>query len=369
MTSPHARVLAVARDTHIVRLLAVLHAMTQSKRGVVLKQLADRKGWPLRALYRDMKALAEAGFPVGHEHGRYWLMEGWTPPKAAGVSEREMLALFLARHISPGLKGTSFGRALDSLWSKLSSTGPQAKLLPEQEPPFAVRGTASIDYSAHHETLETLRAAIETRTAVSIRYRTAAGDRTERWIEPGFLHWDGGLESMYVPSWCRLRGAVRVFAVHRIESIAASDQAATMPPGARSRRALERAFRVWYREHIEHVVILFVAPVAGEIRERVWHSSQRLVDEPAGGVYLHLDIAAPEELERWILGFGAAARVVAPERLAERVHRQHVDAAALGTVVAATGPAMAGAGRGEAMASDRPAQRPVKARASKKGVQ
>jgi predicted DNA-binding transcriptional regulator YafY len=360
----------VARDSQIVRLLAVLHAMTQTKRGVVLKQLAERKGWPLRALYRDMKALEAAGFPVGHEHGRYWLVDGWTPPTAAGVSQREMLALFVARHINPGLKGTSFGKSLDSLWSKLSSTGPQAQLLPDQETPFATRTTASIDYSAHHESLEVLKAAIAGRTAVRISYRTPAGDVTDRVIEPGFLHWDGGLEAMYVPSWCRLRGDIRVFAVHRIQSIEALDDASTMPPGARSRRALERAFRVWYREQVEHVVILFMPPVAGEIRERTWHGSQRLVDDPAGGVYLHLDIAAPEELERWILGFGAAARVVVPDRLAARIHRQHVEAAALGTVVPASQGANVARERGQGVAGEPPARRTTKAaQVSKKGSQ
>jgi predicted DNA-binding transcriptional regulator YafY len=73
-------------------MLKLLHTMTQSKRGVVLKQLADRRGWPLRALYRDIKSLERAGFPVAHEHGRYWLLEGSTPPGSAGASQPEVMA-------------------------------------------------------------------------------------------------------------------------------------------------------------------------------------------------------------------------------------------------------------------------------------
>jgi predicted DNA-binding transcriptional regulator YafY len=73
-------------------MLKLLHSMAQCTRGVVLKQLADRRGWPLRALYRDIKSLERAGFPVGHEHGRYWLLEGWTPPAATGASQREVMA-------------------------------------------------------------------------------------------------------------------------------------------------------------------------------------------------------------------------------------------------------------------------------------
>lgn len=158
-----------------------------------------------------------------------------------------------------------------------------------------------------------------------IRYRTPGGLVTDRVIEPGALHWDGALEAMYVPSWCRLREAVRVFAVHRILAAEAKreDHARLAPP----RRAIERAFRVWYREQVEHVQVWFSPRVAGEIKERAWHASQRLEADAAGGVHLHLDISAPGELERWLLGYGADARVLAPPWLAEQILAVHSRAA------------------------------------------
>jgi hypothetical protein len=145
-----------------------------------------------------------------------------------------------------------------------------------------------------------------------------------------------GLEAMYVPSWCRLRGAIRVFAVHRILSIESlPDERARARPTV---RALERAFRIWYRDKVEHVEVLFTGRVAGAIRERRWHTSQRTIEAPDGGVYLHLDISAPEELERWLLGFGPDARVVEPVRLAEQIRRLHAQAAGTGVVIEASSP-------------------------------
>ena len=76
-------------------------------------------------------------------------------------------------------------------------------------------------------------------------------------------------------------------------------------------------------------MVHFVPPVAGEIRERVWHPSQRLVDDRDGGVYLHLDVAEPAELERWLLGFGAHARVIEPASLAARILGIHREAVAV----------------------------------------
>ena len=348
-------------DPQVVRALALLMEMARSKRGILLKPFAEKRGYPLRAVYRSRDVLVKAGAPIRQNPdspARWQLMDGWLPPAVVGAARDELMALFVARRLAPGLRGTSVGRSLDSLWSKLASSGLQQPLpLAEESTPYSIRALPAIEYNEHRNTLEQLRSAIDGRHAVRIRYRTPDGTITERMIEPGFLHWDGGLEAMYVPSWCRLRDAIRVFAVHRILGLEplADEPSRTLPP----RHALERAFRVWYRDKLEHVHVLFTPRVSGEIRERTWHASQRLVDSPDGGVYLHLDISAPEELERWLLGFGPDARVIEPVRLAEQIHRLHVQAAGAGRVIEASEP---GAERGRSSPSRLSAARVARGR-------
>ncbi len=327
-------------DSQVVRALALLMEMARARRGVTLKVFAEKRGYPLRAVYRARDVLVKAGAPIRvnpQSAGRWQLMDGWLPPAVVGAARDELMALFVARQLAPGLRGTMIGRSLDSLWSKLASTGPQQQLpLNEAAFPFSVRTLSAIDLGEHRITIERLRVAFEQKHAVRIAYRTPDGVTTERVIEPGFPHWDGGLEAMYVPSWCRLRDAIRVFAVHRILSIESlPDEPARAVP---AKRAIERAFRVWYRERVEHVEVLFTGRVAGEIRERRWHASQRTIDAPDGGVYLHLDVSAPEELERWLLGFGPDARVIEPLRLAEQIRRLHAQAAGTGAVIEASEP-------------------------------
>jgi predicted DNA-binding transcriptional regulator YafY len=327
-------------DPQVVRALVLLMELARSRRGVLLKAFADKKRYPLRAVYRDRDTLIKAGIPIRQNPDsptRWQLMEGWVPPSLVGPAREEVMALFVACHLAPGLRGTTVGRSLHGLWAKLASPTPQQPL-PLSEPalPFSIRALPAIDYGQHRVTLEHLREAIDRRHAVRIRYQKADGVLTERTIEPGFLHWDGGLEAMYVPSWCRLREAIRVFAVHRIVELAPrpTDPSRVMP----AKRTMERAFRVWYRDRVEHVEVLFTARVAGEIRERQWHTSQRLIEAPDGGVYLHLDVSAPEELERWLLGFGPDARVVDPATLADQIQRLHAQAAGVGQVIEASEP-------------------------------
>ena len=327
-------------DPQVVRALALLMEMARARRGVALKTFAEKRGYPLRAVYRARDVLMKAGAPIRvnpESAGRWQLMDGWLPPQVVGAARDELMALFVARQMAPGLRGTVVGRSLDSLWSKLATSGTQQQLpLNEAGLPFSVRTLSAIDYGEHRITIDKLQEASDRKHAVRIEYRTPDAATTHRVIEPSFLHWDGGLEAMYVPSWCRLRDAIRVFAVHRILSIESlPDERARTGP---AKRTLERAFRVWYRDKVEHVDVLFTGRVAGEIRERRWHTSQRMIDAPDGGVNLHMDISAPEELERWLLGFGPDARVIEPVRLGDQIRRLHAQAAGTGVVIEASEP-------------------------------
>jgi predicted DNA-binding transcriptional regulator YafY len=353
--APRLRASNVA-DPQVVRALALLMEMARTQRGVLLKSFADKRGYPLRAVYRARDVLVKAGAPIRPNPdslGRWQLMDGWLPPAVIGAAQEELMALFVARHLAPGLRGTTVARSLDSLWSKLASPTPQ-QALTFGDPPLSVRGVAAIDYAEHRITIDRLRASIDHRHAVQIQYRAADGAVTEREIEPGLLHWDGALEAMYAPSWCRLRDAVRVFAVHRILAIdPLPDEPARSVP---IRRTLERAFRVWYRNQVEHVVVSFTSRVAQEIRERRWHASQRLIDTSDGGVHLHLDVSAPEELERWLLGYGPDARVIEPVRLADGIRRSHAQAAEISEMIEARRPIRARGISGSTATRDRRAK-------------
>jgi len=69
----------------------------------------------------------------------------------------------------------------------------------------------------------------------------------------------------------------------------------------------------------ERIEIEFDVRIAGHIRARDWHPSQRLRTDVDGSVRLTLDIRPDQPLRSWILSFGPLARVVAPTTLAEQI--------------------------------------------------
>ena len=64
----------------IDRLIAILIHL-QTKRVVKAEEIADRFEMSLRTVYRDVKALMEAGVPIGSEAGKgYFIVDGYHLP-------------------------------------------------------------------------------------------------------------------------------------------------------------------------------------------------------------------------------------------------------------------------------------------------
>lgn len=314
-----------AKEAQVVRCLALLVAMARARRGVRLRALYERRGWSWRAAYRDVDALRAAGVPVAHEHGWYRVAEGWMPPGIVDVRRDELAALHIVRLLAPGLRATALGRALDTLWAKMATPGHQVPLALGDETWLDAHPGGVIDYAPHQPTLDAVHAAIRERRALKIHYRTPDGTETQRIIEPVFVRWEPAATALYVRAWCRLRGALRTFAIHRI--LAAKLTAELFAPRREAISEMSKAYRLWARPSTQRVALRFAARVAGEIRERCWHATQQLTEEPDGGVVLSLEIAAPEELERWLLGFGADVEVLEPQDLAACLAARHAEAA------------------------------------------
>jgi len=289
---------------------------------VSLKVLAARHGWPWRNVYRDVEALDRAGFPVETIDGRHRLTSGWNTPHLPGIANDEILALYAIRAATATWRATALGRPLDRLWMKLTATtNGQGALIPmAREPWFAVRSPVAIDYRTHDKIIATFDRATRDKLAVTCRYRAlSTRETTARTIEPGELYWDPALESLYVIGWCRLREGIRVFAVHRFLAASLTDERFASRQEARSKAALRGAFRIWRGKNVVMVRVRFAPDLAEEIRERTWGPGQRVEEEAGGGLVLTLEVAAPEEMERWVLGFGPGAEVLQPAGLRDRI--------------------------------------------------
>jgi predicted DNA-binding transcriptional regulator YafY len=69
----------------------------------------------------------------------------------------------------------------------------------------------------------------------------------------------------------------------------------------------------------QHVAIRFRADQAPYVKERTWHSSQKITAEQDGSIVLEMDVADLDEVKRWLLGFGGSSEVLEPVDLRKRM--------------------------------------------------
>src|SRR3989337_270374 len=91
------------------RLIAMLTQL-QTKRLLTATSLADKFNVSIRTIYRDIRALEQAGVPILTEDGKgYTLMEGYKIPPVM-FSESQANALILAEQLVLQNKDASFIR-------------------------------------------------------------------------------------------------------------------------------------------------------------------------------------------------------------------------------------------------------------------
>lgn len=102
------------------RLTAILTQL-QTKRLLTATQLADKFSVSIRTIYRDIRALEQAGVPIITEDGKgYTLMEGYRVPPVM-FTEAQANALIIAEQLVLKNKDTSFIKDYTEAVEKIKS--------------------------------------------------------------------------------------------------------------------------------------------------------------------------------------------------------------------------------------------------------
>jgi predicted DNA-binding transcriptional regulator YafY len=320
----------MSRNKEVIRQWTILKELESSRR-VTIDDLARRTRVSTRTIRRDLEALQTAGFPIyddTYEGKKYWTLEqkAFRRLHDTGFTLAELNALYFSRTLVEGLSGTPFERAADVAFDKLAGA-----LTPGMKQLFdrmalvmqakADPGTQAVQ-SRTAEVAKLLEATMQHRR-VTMRYYSFSSNREKEYtLEPyRLIYGQGGL---YVIGMVPEYGALRTFAVDRIAQLSLTEE--RFEPLELPDDAFAHSLGV-NQGTPERVEIAFAPRIARYVRERVWHPSQEIHDEAGGGLRLILHVVHDWALKSWILGFGALARVVAPESLAVEIG-QELEAAA-----------------------------------------
>ncbi len=204
-------------DTKRLSRLTAILTQLQTKRLLTAPELARKFSVSVRTIYRDIKALEQAGVPVFTEEGKgYRLMEGYKIPPVM-FTESQANALILAEQLVLKNKDTSFIKdyleAIDKIKAVL---GHQVKdnvnLLSER-----TRFTQNFNNERNSNNLSDLQFALTNFYVTKIEYANEANQTSNRLIEPFALL--STQENWLLVAWCRLRTEFRFFRLDRIKKL------------------------------------------------------------------------------------------------------------------------------------------------------
>jgi len=169
---------------------------------------------------------------------------------------------------------------------------------------------------------QALITAIDKKQQLELVYWTASRDETcRRVVEPYHLASIDG--EWFLIAYCHLREDIRTFSPGRIRSLKQTGETFNRPADFRIADYLDGGFRkVRGAGRAQTVRLRFAPAIAPLIRERTWHSSQTITNEPDGGVILTLKLTHLLEIKRWAMSWGAECEVLQPEELRQEIFRE-----------------------------------------------
>lgn len=205
-------------DTKRLSRLTAILTQLQTKRLLTASELANKFSVSNRTIYRDIKALEEAGVPILTEEGKgYCLMDGYRIPPVM-FTESEANALITAEQFILKNKDASlvkeYSEAINKIKSVLlNSTKDKANLLSKR---LIIRQNTENDRTSNY--LATLQLALTNFNLTKIKYHsTDTNQTTERTLEPFAIY--STQENWLLIAFCRLRNDFRAFRLDRIQSL------------------------------------------------------------------------------------------------------------------------------------------------------
>jgi predicted DNA-binding transcriptional regulator YafY len=299
----------------IDRLAAILIQL-QSRRLVKAQDIADKFSISLRTVYRDVKALEEAGVPVIGEAGSgYKLMDGYKLPPVM-FNQEEATALLTASKLVQSKTDSGiikhYTAALDKIRAVLRLS--EKDHIEEIDEHIAVMNHPAIAYQPQSELyLQPILNAISSSDVIEINYTTLEkNETTKRRLEPVGIYYLGS--HWYLIAWCRLRNDYRNFRTDKISQLKTIGEKVSKahPP-------LQSFIDKMSEGEVTKVVMDVDVDVVKYLGEQKYY--QGFVEEEKRGDIVRMTFLSTSLIgfSRWFMLFGDHATIVEPLELNDRI--------------------------------------------------
>jgi len=299
----------------IDRLTAMLIHL-QTKKIVKAEEMADRFEISLRTVYRDVKALMEAGVPIGSEAGKgYFIVDGYHLPPVM-FTQDEAGAMLLAGKFVEKMTDKSVRAAFESAMYKIKAVLNDNEkehlenLQSHIEVMIAPRNTipGQAEFPDHFMT-DIQRASVQ-KQVLKIDYFSNQEELTEREVEPiGLFYYSA---AWHLIAWCKLRNGYRDFRADRIKKLVNTQKAFE----SRNLLTLQEYFQSMFQSQRLIRVDVTFDKIALQGRPLYGSISQADVGDKIRAEFM---VDSIHHMARWLLMFGTMVTIHEPNELKARM--------------------------------------------------
>lgn len=299
----------------IDRLTAILIHL-QTKKVVKAEEISNRFEISLRTVYRDVKALMEAGVPIGSEAGRgYFIVDGYHLPPVM-FNQEEASALLTAGKLVEKMTDDSIRKAYESALLKIKSVlnSSEKDHLENLQSSIAVFRTAEYQTDFPNQYMAEIQNAISKRNLLELSYLSAGKhEHTTRFVEPiGVVYYSGG---WHLIAWCRLRNGYRDFRLDMIQTFKNTGDRFDH----RNHFTLEEYFNSLTKAHddMTKVVVVFDTPSSRYARHSRYYYGYVSEEDLGDKCRMTFLVGNLRSFGKWLMMYGKCVEIESPPQLIE----------------------------------------------------
>lgn len=302
----------------IDRLTAIIIYL-EGRQRVTIEELADRYSISERTVFRDLKALQEAGVPITSEPGAgYYIVKGYHLPPVM-FNKNEAASLLAGERLMQKWSNSELSKSYLSALDKIRST------LPSEDKEYFEELDKLIKVFPHQNKKESttddhiftfLQNAIFKKEVIKIDYlRPYSKETTSRKVEPMALLVMGN--NWYLAAWCLLREGYRLFRLDRFEKFSLTGIKIPQPP--------KHTLKDYYEEDLStekeltKVVLWFDKEIIRYVGDQKYWHGWAWEKEVGDGIEMTLLCASLDYLSHWLLTWVSSVRVQEPQELKDKM--------------------------------------------------
>lgn len=303
----------------IDRLTAILTHL-QTKRLVKAQQIADRFEISLRTVYRDIKALEEAGVPIIGEAGAgYSLVEGYRLPPVMFTAE-EAMAFVVAEKMVEKLTDKESSQHFKEAMYKIRSVlrNGEKDMYEQAESFIAIRKQPnSLQQANRPNTIPVLLSGVAQKEVLSMEYQKRGGEAaTMRKIEPVGIYYF--FDQWYLIAFCQLRNDYRTFRIDRIQNIQKTNEHfAGSHPSLKAYLA-----KLEDEKELTKIVVLVDKELAKYLSGDKYDYGMVYEAEREEGIEMTFMLPNEDDFIRWYFMFAEYADIISPEHVREKAMKK-----------------------------------------------